>query len=46
MSEDLLDIIEKIRPYLINVFCEIHDDIYVMDYNDNVHSYLHVDGGM
>ena len=44
--EDLLDIIEKIRPYLINVFCEIHDDIYVMDYNDNVHSYLHVDGGI
>ena len=43
---DLLDIIEHIRPYLINVFCEIHDDIYVMEYNSHVHDYLHVDGGV
>lgn len=44
--QDLLDIIHHIRPYLINVFCEIHDDIYVMDYNDTIHDFLHVDGGI
>ena len=43
---DLLEIIEHIRPYLINVFCEIYDDIYVMEYNSDVHDFLHVDGGV
>lgn len=39
---DLLDIIEFIRPNLINVFCEIGDDIYVQDYNPTIHSFLHI----
>jgi hydroxymethylpyrimidine pyrophosphatase-like HAD family hydrolase len=43
---DLLDIIEHIRPSIINVFCEIIDDIYVMNYNDEIHPFLHVDGGV
>lgn len=43
--EDLLNIIEHIRPSLVNVFCEIIDDIYVMDYNEEIHPFLHVDGG-
>lgn len=43
---DLLNIIEHIRPCLINVFCEIIDDIYVMKYNDDIHPFLHVDGGI
>lgn len=43
---DLLNIIEHIRPCLINVFCEIIDDIYVMEYNDDIHPFLHVDGGI
>lgn len=44
--EDLLAIIEHIRPYIINVFCEIIDDIYVMEYNEKIHPFLHVDGGV
>lgn len=44
-KDDLLTIIEHIRPCLINVFCEIIDDIYVMDYNSEIHPFLHVDGG-
>ena len=44
-KDDLLNIIEHIRPSLINVFCEIIDDIYVMNYNDEIHPFLHVDGG-
>lgn len=44
--DDLIDIIEHIRPYLINVFCEIHDNIYVMDYNEDIHDFLHLDGGI
>lgn len=43
---DLLEIIENIRPYLINVFCEIHDDIYVQNYNPHIHDFLHTDGGI
>ena len=45
-KDDLLEIIEHIRPALINVFCEIIDDIYVMNYNDEIHPFLHVDGGI
>lgn len=45
-KSDLIDIIEHIRPCLINVFCEIIDDIYVMDYNEEIHPFLHVDGGI
>lgn len=43
---DLIEIIEHIRPCLINVFCEIIDDIYVMEYNEEIHPFLHVDGGV
>lgn len=43
---DLLEIISHVRPYLINVFCEIIDDIYVMNYNKEIHPFLHVDGGL
>lgn len=45
-KEALFDIIKKIRPFLLNVFCEIYDDIYVEDYNDEIHPYLHTDGGL
>lgn len=31
---------------LINVFGEIHDDIYVLDYNAEIHDFLHTDGGV
>ncbi len=45
-KDDLCNIIEHIRPCLINVFCEIIDDIYVMNYNEEIHPFLHVDGGV
>ena len=44
--DDLLEIIEHVRPSLNNVFCEIIDDIYVLDYNEGIHPFLHVDGGV
>lgn len=44
--DDLLTIIENVRPYLINVFCEIIDNIYVQDYNEDIHPFLHVDNGI
>lgn len=44
--DDLIDIIDHIRPYLINVFCEIIEDIYVLDYNEKIHPFLHTDGGV
>lgn len=44
--DDLLEIIEHNRKYIINVFCEIHDDIYVQEYNSDIHDFLHVDGGI
>lgn len=40
----LLAIVLHIKPGLINVFCEIYDDIYVHDYNESIHDFLHVDG--
>ncbi len=39
---DLLDIIEYSRNNLINVFCEIIDDIYVLEYNEDIHPFLHI----
>ncbi|MEI3526973.1 MAG: HAD family hydrolase [Bacilli bacterium] len=45
-KDNLLDIINYIRPYLINVFCEIIDDIYVQDYNEEIKPFLHIDGGV
>lgn len=43
---ELFDILNYADNYLINVFSEIHDDIYVQDYNSSIHSYLHTDGGV
>lgn len=40
--KDLLDIVEYIRKDLINVFCEIIDDIYVLEYNEDIHPFLHI----
>lgn len=44
--EELFDILDYAKDYLINVFSEIHDDIYVLDYNPSIHPYLHIDGGV
>lgn len=43
---DLFNILDFIGDNLINVFSEIHDDIYVLDYNKEIHPYLHVDNGV
>ena len=43
---DLFKILDFIGDNLINVFSEIHDDIYVLDYNEDIHPYLHVDNGI
>lgn len=44
-KEYIIDIINFIGDNLVNVFSEIHDDIYVLDYNEAIHPYLHVDNG-
>lgn len=41
----LFDILNYCGNSLINVFSEIHDDIYVYKYDELTHPYLHVDGG-
>ena len=43
---DLFNILDFIGDNLINVFSEIHDDIFVLDYNKDIHPYLHVDNGV
>ena len=43
---EIFDIINFIGDNLLNVFCEIGDDIYVKSYTDDIHPYLHVDGGI
>lgn len=45
-KNDLLDIIDYIRPSLINVFCEIIEDIYVQEYNNQIAPFLHLEGGI
>ncbi len=45
-KESLFKIFAFCEDNLINVFSEIHDDIYVLDYNPDIHPYLHVDDGI
>ncbi len=42
---ELKDILEFSKEGLINAFAEIYDTIYVNEYNDKIHDFLHVDGG-
>ncbi len=44
-KNDLIKIFDFVGDKMINVFGEIHDDIYVLDYNQEIHDFLHVDGG-
>lgn len=44
-KNSIFKILDFIGDKLINVFCEIYDDIYVYKYDDDIHPYLHVDGG-
>ena len=43
--KSLFDILDYCKDNLLNVFSEIHDDIYVLAYDFIIHPYLHVDGG-
>jgi Cof subfamily protein (haloacid dehalogenase superfamily) len=43
--QELFNIIEILQDGLINIFCEIHDDIYVHNYNSEIRDFLHLDGG-
>ncbi len=45
-KDDLVKIFDFVGDNMINVFGEIHDDIYVLDYNKEIHDFLHVDGGV
>jgi hydroxymethylpyrimidine pyrophosphatase-like HAD family hydrolase len=45
-KDDLAKIFDFAGDNLINVFGEIHDDIYVLDYNEEIHDFLHVEGGV
>ena len=36
------DLLEYARKDLINVFCEIIDDIYVLEYNEDIRPFLHI----
>ncbi|MDD3171570.1 MAG: HAD family hydrolase [Bacilli bacterium] len=41
----LFEIIDKNRDILINLFCEVEDDIYLWKNDDLIKPYLHLDGG-
>ena len=41
-KSDLLDIVEFARKDIINVFCEIIDDIYVLEYTEDILPFLHI----
>lgn len=41
----ICEIIDFVGKDLINAFSEIHDDIFVQKYNNEIHSFLHVEGG-
>lgn len=45
-KENIFKILDFIGHKLVNVFCEIYDDIFVFKYDDDIHPYLHVDGGV
>ncbi len=42
----LITLINYIKDDLINVFCEIGDEIFVQSYDDFIHPYLHTEGGI
>ena len=44
-KEDLFDILDKFKNGLVNVFSEIVDDIYVLNYNKFTKPYMHTKGG-
>ncbi len=41
----VLDIFENTKQYIHNAFCEIKDDIYVLEHTDEIHDYLHYFNG-
>lgn len=45
-KNSLLDFVNEKKHIFENIFCEIEDDIYVMEYNDKIEPYLHIDGGV
>ena len=45
-KDDVFQILDFVGDELINAFCEIHDDIYVLTYKPGVYPYLHADGGI
>jgi len=44
-KDDILDILEYIGDDLLNVFSEIHDNIYVLKVDKVIRPYMHVKGG-
>ena len=44
--EDVYQILDFIGPELLNAFCEIHDDIYVLEYKPDIFPYMHAEGGV
>ena len=44
--QKLIDFIHENQDILVNVFCEIEDDIYLWKDTEEIRPYLHVDGGI
>ncbi len=44
-KDQLVDILKHNQEGLINVFCEINDDIYVHRFNEEIEPDLHLEGG-
>ena len=45
-KDDLIKFIEDNQDKLVNVFCEIEDDIYLTSENEKITPFLHSDGGI
>lgn len=44
-KNDIIKFIEHNKDILVNIFCEIEDEIFVWQFNDFIEPYLHLDGG-
>lgn len=43
-KDSIIQIYEFIKPHLINLFCEVYDDIYLHNKTDEIIPFLHIEG--
>lgn len=43
-KDSIFNIYDFIKPHLINLFCEVYDDIYLLNKTDEIIPFLHLEG--